>query len=192
MLFGDLAHCFGVGYIADSAIRADPRCQVARGGAIDFIRWRKLTRNRSMKIVNRIWYTFIGLLLVSVFLAMFGADLAKGFFLLWPSIFASAVVGVIVGRRGAIPAGLAGGFFLGPLVWPLQSAMDAYYTPTTWGYQLIEGFSTIGSCLLVGTICSLAIWTIFVLMFPRRPEVRSHSIVDTSIEVHPVTGVVTE
>lgn len=95
-------------------------------------------------------------------------------------------------RRGAIPAGLAGGFFLGPLVWPLQATMDAYYSHTTWGYQLIEGFSTIGSCLLVGTICSLAIWTIFMLIFPRRPEIRSHSIVGSSIEVHPVTGVVTQ
>lgn len=186
-----MAHSFGVGYIADSAIRAGTRCQVARGGAIDFIRWRKLASNRSMQIVNRIWYTFIGLLLVSVFLAMFGADLAKGFFLLWPSIFASAIVGVIVGRRGAIAAGLAGAFFLGPLVWPLPSARDGY-TPTTWGNQLIEGFSTIGSCLLVGTIFSLALWTIFMLVFPPRLEAGSHSIVDSSIEVHPVTGVVTK
>ena len=143
-----------------------------------------------MQIVNRIWYTFIGLLLVSVGLTMFGADLAKGFFLLWPSIFASAIVGVIVGRRGAIAAGLVGAFILGPLVVPLPRV--CYAPPLPWGDQLIEDFSSIGSCLLVGSIISLTIWTICMLVFPRRPEAGFHSIVGSSIEVHPITGVVTK
>jgi hypothetical protein len=143
-----------------------------------------------MQIVNRIWYTFIGLLLVTVCLAMFGANLAKGFFLLWPSIFVSAIVGVIVGRRGAIAAGLAGAFFLGPLVLPIPRV--CYAPPLPWGDQLVEDFSIVGPSLLVGSIISLAIWTIGMLVFPRRPEARSSSIVDTSIEVHPVTGVVTK
>lgn len=146
-----------------------------------------------MKIVNRIWYTFIALLLVSVWLAMLSPHFATGFFLLWPSIFASSIVGVIVGRRGAIPAGLAGGFFLGPLVWPFPNVGRVCFAPPLpWGDQLIEDFSTIGSSLLVGTIISLAIWMIFMLIFPRRSEVGPHSIVSSSTEVHPVTGVVTK
>jgi hypothetical protein len=97
LLFGHLADCFGVGYIADSALRTGRDGEQVGEEPIHFLCWRNSARNRSMKIVNRIWYTFIGLLLVSVFLAMFGADLAKGFFLLWPSIFAASIVGVIVG-----------------------------------------------------------------------------------------------
>ncbi|WP_145431857.1 hypothetical protein [Lacipirellula limnantheis] len=143
-----------------------------------------------MKIVNRIWYTFIGLLLVSVFLAMFSADLAKGFFLLWPSIFASAIVGAIVDRRGAIAAGLVGAFFLGPLVVPLPRV--CYAPPLPWGDQLVEDFSIVGPSLLVGSIISLTIWTICMLVFPRRPEAGSSSIVGASSKVHPVTGVVTK
>lgn len=144
----------------------------------------------SMRLLNHIWYTFIGLLLVSVVFAMSSPSIATGFFQLWPSIIVSSIVGAIVGRRGAIAAGLAGAFFLGPLVLPIPRVCFA--PPLYWQDQLIEDFSIFGRCFLVGSIISLTMWTIGMMVLPRRPQKEVSSIVGSSTEVHPFTGVVTK